>query len=564
MVTNSTNPKSRKWRDLSRFAIALVVLIAVNVIATRFFFRLDLTEDKRYTISSATRNILGDLDDVVYVDVYLEGQFPAEFERLQRSIRETLDEFQVYAGTRLQYRFIDPSGDGDVKIRNEVYKDLMQQGLTPTNLVADEGGKKVERLIFPGAMVSFQDKKMPVMLLKGNQSASSAQRLNQSVEGIEFELASAIKTLSQARSKRIAILRGHSEVSDDELYDLISALRNDYRVERVDLPRVQNLNGFDAIIMAKPEEPFSETDKFKIDQFVINGGKAMFFLNALHISMDSLGQEGAMAFPYNNNLDDMLFKWGVRLNHDLIQDVNSAFIPMFVGYMGDQPRLQPVSWRYYPLLNQFSGHPIVRNMDAIYGRFVGTLDTVKAAGIRKTPLVFTSPYTKVTQGPVNVSYNEARQQPDPAEYNRGPQAVAYLLEGEFQSLYTNRQAPDGSGRNFQERNKPSRILVVSDGDMVRNEINRQRNEAYPLGYDKISKATFANKEFALNALEYLLDDQGVILSRAKEIQLRPLDKLRIQDERTFWQMVNLVLPLVLIGAFGVARYYWRKRTFERF
>lgn len=566
MVNNkSAATKSRKWQDMLQFVVGIIVVILINIIASHYFFRLDLTEDKRYTISPATKKLLTELEDVVYVEVYLEGEFPAGFERLQRAIRETLDEFRVYAGNKLQYQFVDPSVATDAKARGQFYRQLAEKGLQPTNLFANVGDQRTEKIIFPGAIVSYGAKEQAVMLLKGNQASSSSERLNQSVEGVEFELASAIKALSQTNKPKVAIIKGHNELEDESIYDLVNTLAKNYQVEKVNLPERANLQGFEAIIVAKPETTFSEADKYKIDQYIINGGKAMFFVDALNISLDSIGAEGTLATPYDLNLDDLFFKYGVRLNQNLIQDMNAAYIPLFVGYMGNQPRTQPMPWRYFPIVNEFSKHPIVRNMDAIYTRFVGSIDTVKATGIIKTPLMFTSKYSKLVPLPAMVSFNEARMQVHPQQFNKGPLPIAYLLEGRFQSLYTNRQAPVSDGSiQFKAQGEASKIIVCSDGDLVRNEVDKSRNEAFPLGFDRLSKATFANKQFVINGLEYLLDEDGVILSRAKEIQLRPLDKVRINEERTLWQALNLGAPLLIVAVFGITRYYIRKRKYERF
>jgi ABC-2 type transport system permease protein len=557
--------RSQKWQDMLRFVVGIVVVILINIIASQFFFRLDLTEDKRYTISPATKKLLSSLEDVVYVEVYLEGEFPAGFERLQRSVRETLDEFRVYAGNNLQYRFVDPSVATDAKARGQFYRQLVEKGLQPTNLFANENDQRTEKIIFPGAIVSYGEKELPVMLLRGNQASSSAERLNQSVEGVEYELASVIKALAQKGKPRIGVIRGHGELEDEQIFDLAGALSQSYKVEKVNLPEQPSLQGYDAIIVAKPQTAFSEADKYKIDQYIVNGGKAMFFVNALNIALDSIGPNGVLAMPYELNLDDMFFKYGVRLNANLILDLSAAYIPMFVGYMGDKPQTQPVPWHYYPIINNFSRHPIVRNMDAVFTRFVGSIDTVKATGITKVPLMSTSKYSKTMAGPVMVSFNEARIQPDPQQFSQGPLPIAYMLEGKFRSLYTNRIPPVTDGSiHFKEQNQASKIIVCSDGDLVRNDINRSRNEAYPLGFERLSKVTFANKQFVINALEYLLDEDGVILSRTKEIQLRPLDKVKVNEERNMWQAINLGAPLLLVALFGVTRYYIRKRKYERF
>ncbi|SDK97870.1 gliding-associated putative ABC transporter substrate-binding component GldG [Catalinimonas alkaloidigena] len=561
-------PKTaRNYRDGLQYAVALVVIVLLNIIGTQVFFRLDLTEDQRYTLNPATETLLEEMDRPVLVDIYLEGEFPAGFARLQKAIREKLDEFRVYAGDNVQYRFVDPNAIADAKERAAFYRELQEKGVIPTNLVDREGAGRSEKVIWPGAIVRVGDREEPVIFLQGDQRASNASpeaRLNQSVEGVEYRLASAIQRATLTQRRKIGLIRKHGELDDYETYSLTQDLQRIYDVQKVDLDQQVSLEGFDAIIVAKPDSAFSEPDKFKIDQFVVNGGRALFFVDPLAIELDSIGPDGTVAFPLELNLLDLFFKWGVRINPDLIQDLNAAYIPMFVGYMGDQPQMRPMPWWFFPLANQFADHPITKNLDAVYLRFVSTIDTVKADGITKTPLMFTSQYSRIRPSPARVNFNEARLQPQREQFQAGPQAVAYLLEGRFQSLYTNRLSPvTVKTFEFREQNEPSQVLIVSDGDLPRNEVNRDRTDAFPLGFDRVSGLTFSNRDFIMNALEYMLDEDGVVLARNKEIALRPLDAPRIEQERVQWQLLNLVAPLALLVLFGVGRYFWRKRKYER-
>lgn len=552
---------TRKKKDLTRFLISAILLVVANIGLANWHFRVDLTEDKRYTISPATRQLLAGLDQDVTIDVYLEGDFPARFKRLQNAVRETLQEFQVYS-SRIRFNFIDPGAASDEQKRNEYYRQLVLKGIQPTNLVAQENGNRVEKIIFPGAIVSAAGKEVPVMLLKGNQAASPDERLNQSVEGLEYELATAIRQLARKKKKRIGYIEGHRELSTLETADLISSLQKDYEVYRVDLNKVPDLQALDAILVAKPLLPYTEAEKYKIDQFIMNGGKAMFFLDPVSIDLDSIRTAGTVAFPLDQNLQDLLFKYGVRVNGNLVQDINSGQIPMVVGMLGNQPQTQLMNWRYYPVLNGFSRHPITRNLDAVYGRFISTIDTVRSAGIRKHPLIITSPYSRVVATPVEVSLNEARQPVDPKLFTAGPQLVGILLEGRFRSVFANRPRPEGiaAGR-FVAQGKASQIIVVSDGDLVRNEVNKKTMQPYRLGFDRYSGATFANRDFVANGMDYLLDESRLISLRAKEIKLRPLDRVKVVAEKRQWQLLNLVLPLLILVLYGFLRYYRRQRRY---
>lgn len=559
------NP-SRKRRDLLRFLAVVAGLLLLNFLGQQFFFRLDLTQEKRYTMSAATRQLLTNLKQPVTVTVYLDGDFPPPFRRLQQSVRETLNEMQVYGGSNLKYVFIDPSAASTEKARNEYYQTLFKKGLSPTNLGANENGKRVEKIIFPWATVSAGGKEQRVLLLRGNQAAPSDVRLNQSIEGLEYELASAIRKLSPGKRKLIGVVEGHGELSNTEAGDLIGSLSQFYDVYRVDLSKVRDLRALNAVIVAKPATAYSETEKFKLDQFITQGGNALFFVDAMRVNLDSAARTGMLSFPQPVGLDDLLFKYGVRVNADLVLDLNSGVIPLVTGVEGNKPKVEPMPWQFYPLINNFSTHPITRNLDAVYTKFVSTMDTVKATGIRKTPLFFTSRYSRVLPSPVPVNLNDARLEPDRKLYKDKFKPVAYLLEGQFSSLYANRAEP-GTTRFQPARSpqaKPAKVLVVSDGDFVRSELDPKTGQPFRLGFDRLANTEFANRELVLNAVDYMLDETGLISVRGKQITLRPLDKLKVIEQRSRWQLLNLVAPLVLLGVFGVVRAWRRKRRYASF
>lgn len=541
--------------------IVILVLVGLNLLASYFFFRLDLTEEKRYSLSEGTENLLANLDDEVYIKVYLDGEMPAGFKRLQNAVRETLEEFKVQGGSNLNYRFVNPDDYSTEKDRNQFYEELFKKGLMPTNVVDTKGGKRTEKPIFPWATLTYKGQETKALLLKGSRLASSQEQLNQSYEGVEFQLASAISELTVGEKKKIGLLNTYGKVPAGRLSDAIVSLQKKYDVYQVDLPKSPNLDGLDAVLIIKPDVPFSEDDKFKLDQFVMRGGKALFFIDALKV--DSVGREGTYAYPSELNINDLLFRYGVRINTNLIKDLElCAAIPMNIGTVGDKPQIQLMPWRFFPLLNSVGKSPIVRNLDAVYARFTGTIDTVKAAGITKTPLLVTSKYTQIVKAPALVSYNEARQQPDPKTYTAGVQTVAYLLEGTFASLYQNRILPnDPKAKNFRPSSEPTSIMVCADGDVPLNDWDFKRNVPYPLGYDRFSKNTFANKDFILNAVDYLLDENGVITARNKEVKLRPLDKIQLAEKRTFWQVFNVGLPVILVVILGLAWGQWRKRKY---
>nr|MCU0355439.1 gliding motility-associated ABC transporter substrate-binding protein GldG [Cytophagales bacterium] len=490
-----------KRKHLLQFAIGIGAVVVLNLLASQFFFRLDLTEDQRYTIAPATERMLEKLDEPVLVTVYLEGNLPPAFKRLQTAVREKLEEFKAYAGDNIRYRFEDITAETDKKKLNERLYNLVQQGIQPTNLVDKEDGKTVERLVVPAAVVGYGGKDVPVMLLRGNQrtkGVGSEQILNQSVENVEYELASAIRQLTLKQKKRIGVVQGYGNLRPVQMADLITSLQAYYDVFLVNLPKQESLQGLDAVLIAKPDSAFTEADKYKLDQFIVNGGRALFFVDALK-SDTVLRGESTLAIDNDLNLDDLLFRYGARLNRNMVQDLNSGAIPMNVGKFGEQPQLQLMPWRFFPLVNTFSKHPIVRNLDAVYLHYTGNIDTVRAAGIRKVPLMFTSPYSRITAAPAKIDFNEARRDPDPKQFQAGPQPVAYLLEGKFRSLYANRiTAADPRAKTFREYGQLSAIVVCADGDLPANETDPKTGRPATLGYDRFLNVTFANKDFVLH------------------------------------------------------------------
>jgi len=558
------NLESRKLHDFLILGIGILVIINLNMFFSKYTVRLDLTEEKRYTISEASIELLKSLNDVVYIDVYLEGDFPPGFQRLQKAIRRTLEDFRVYAGDNIQYRFVNPDKIGGERGQQDLIRFLGEKGIQPTNLFANEDGKRTEKLIFPGAIVSYGGEEKGVMLLKGNKAANSQERLNQSVEGVEYELISTIEQLVNVDRKRIAMIHGHDELDSLDIASIKQTLLESYDVFDVDLPAKSTLEEYDGIIIAKPLKPFSDLDLYKIDQYIMKGGKAIFLVDMLDVSLDSISAEGSIGYPLDTNLDGIFFRYGVRINKDYLLDLNSGGFPVVVGNLGESPQIQLMPWPFYPIITNYSDHPVVRNLDATYLRFTSSIDTVGALGIRKIPLMFTSPYSKTAGTPVKVSLNDLRKQMSPEIFNEGSQPVAYLLHGQFTSLFKNRFLPEGAERDdFTDQGLPTSLIICSDGDLIRNEINPKTGMPYDLGFDPYLQAEFANADFMLNALSFLMDEDGVILSRNREITIRPLDKVRVENEKLKWQLINLVIPILLIIIFGIVRHYLRKKKYSR-
>ncbi|MFN8888087.1 MAG: gliding motility-associated ABC transporter substrate-binding protein GldG [Cyclobacteriaceae bacterium] len=556
---------SKKIGDLLLWANGLVLLVLINVLASTHFFRIDLTEEKRYTIKPQTKEMLANLDDEVFVEVFLEGDLNPGFKRFQKAIRETLDEFRIYSNNKIKYTFTDPNQAIGEKARNEFMSDLAAKGISPMNVIETKDGQRVEKFVFPGALVSYGGFETGVMMLKGSRAQGSQEVLNQSIENVEFELANAIYKMANTNRKKLGWVKGHGELDSLQMASFNAALLEQYDVFKTDLSKKKSFNHYDALIIAKPCAEFSEKEKYHLDQYLMRGGKALLLLDRLDASMDSASSENYFAFPYNLNLDDQLFKYGVRINSDLIQDRVSGKYPIVVGNAGNRPQMMQLDWPFFPLLNQYADHPITRNMDAIQSKFVSSIDTVKAVSVKKTPLVFSSAYSRKLTAPVKVSVNDLRRQLKEESFASGKIPVAYLLEGTFTSVYKNRFVPEGvDSAKFLEQSVPTKIIVMADGDIARNDINPRENKPQQLGYDPFSRYTFANQDLLLNMVAYLTDENGLIKTRNKEVKIRPLDKEKIRNERTYWQLINLVLPLIVLVAMGLLLTYMRKARYARF
>jgi ABC-2 type transport system permease protein len=558
------NLKSKQSGDFLMLANGIVLIVLINLLSSLYFHRFDLTEEKRYSIKEPTKEILKKLDDNVFIEIYLEGELNAEFRRFQKAIRETVEEFRIYSGNKIQYTFTDPSLALNQKARNEYIAELASKGVKPTNVIANSNGQKSEKLIFPGAVISYGSAETGLTLLKGNKAGTPAEEINQSIEGIEFELANAIHKLTTEDRKTIGIVTNHGEPDALKLVAFTNAASEVYEVKPVDLtsPLQQPL---DVLVFTKPTRGFTAIEKYNLDQYIMSGGKVLFLLDKLEASMDSASQNNYFAFPYNLDLDDQLFKYGLRINLDLIQDRNSGLYPVITGQTGGKPKIQLMNWPYFPLLNRYADHPITRNLDAVVTRFVSSVDTIKTAGIKKTPLIFTSQYSRTVNAPVSVNINEIRKNLSSENFTQSFIPVSYLLEGKFTSLYKNRFLPEGtSAKDFKEESVPTKIIVVADGDLALNEVNPRTQQPQALGFDPFTNYTFANQDLLLNMLAYLIDEGGLIHTRNKEVKIRPLDKEKIVSEKVMWQIINLVLPLIVLIAYGIVRVYLRKRKFANF
>ncbi len=546
---------------LLHFGVGLLVIILFFQIAGRYRFRLDMTEEKRFSISDPAKNLLRRMNEDVLVEVYLSGELPSNFVRFQKSIREILDEFSIYSNANFDIKFIDPAQAKSTKARNQFFQGLIDQGLQPTNLNYTQDGQSTQKMIFPGAMVSINGREIAVNLLKGNRATAPEEIINQSIENLEYEFASAIKQLINPDRKKVGLVIGHGEPDSTQLAGLTNAVLAKYDLFKINLPaRTTPITGYDLLLITKPSEPFSDEEKFLLDQYVMKGGHLAFFLDVLSINIDSALSSSSIAVPVKFNLEDLLFKYGVRINQNYVADLNAGTLPVVTGNIGDQPQISLLDWPYFPVVTNYGDHPMVRNMDAVMLKMVSTIDTVKAVGINKIPLLSSSANTKVIGYPVEISLNDLRSTLTPEQFQSGPKVMGYLLEGKFTSLFKNRFAPKAfRGVDKKDDGERSRIIVISDGNMITNEFSPENGQALPLGTEPFSQTNYANEELLMNMIDYLVDEDGLIEIRSKELKIRPLDKAKIKEERTKWQLLNLVVPILVLIAFGIGKMFWRKR-----
>lgn len=540
----------------------LLLVWLLTQLADRYRFRWDLTEEKRFSISDATKSTLKNLDQEVFVEVFLEGELPPEFERFQTSIRETLDEFSIYGN--VQFKFVDPNEANNAEARNRFQQSLMARGIQPTNLSYRRDGQSSRQLVFPGAVVSLGVKERPVNLLSGNRTSSKDEIINESIESLEYEFISAISGLVENR-KRVGMIVGHGEPDSTELVGLVGRVGENYDLFNVNLRnRTELITGYDAIILPKPTTEFSEREKYLLDQYVMRGGNMLVFYDALRVNPDSALAGGTVAIPYETNLDDLLFRYGVRVNRNYVLDVYAGSLPVVTGNIGDQPQIQQLPWPFFPVVTRYGDHASVKGLDASVLKFASTIDTVKAVGITKQPLLLTSERTKVLSPPVTVSLNDLQDELKPEFFTDGTKALGYLLEGKFISLYKNRFLPKGADKNeFIADGEDARIVVIGDGDLIRNDMDPQTNQALDLGVDPYAGVSYANGELVTRLLDYLTDEDGLVMIRSKEIKVRPLDKVKVKEEKTKWQVINVVLPILVILLFGGLKFFLRKRKFTK-
>lgn len=565
--------KNRIHNKTIKFLLSIILIIFAAYLLSIKYFRIDLTSEGRFTLSEYTKTILENLDDKVYIKVYLTGDgLPTTLKRYRREIKEELDEFKIYAEENLEFEFIDPSESSDNEVKFAFWKSLTDKGLLPIETIeVSDDGKTSSKMVFPGASVNYKGKEAIVNLLKtnGRNAPESEESVNNSIQSLEYELTNAIQKLSKKTKEKIAFIEGHGELNEYQLMDISTILSEYYTVMTGSINGTPGiLDEFKAIIIANPQFKFPEEDKFIIDQYIMKGGNVMWLIDGVKTSIDSLFITGStLSLAQDLNLNDMLFQYGVRVNHDLIMDAFSSPIGITTKGPDGNPLIKHFPWYYFPVLVSDNNHSISKYLNYIRTEFTSTIDTVGLQpGITKTILLHSSEHTKFEPIPARISLDQLNNMPAEYEMNSGRKAIAVLLEGKFSSVFNNRPVesyiPGVSNADVITNGKDAKMIIVSDGDIIRNEVSSE-GEIYPIGFDRFTQNEFVgNKEFILNSINYLCDDEGLMTIRSRELQMRLLDRESIQNKRFVIQFMNVLLPVILLSIFGLLILFIRRKRYK--
>ena len=544
-------------KKLKNTLFLIIGLIAINIVNQSFYQRFDLTENQRYTLSETTKTILSKIDKPLFISVYLEGDFPSEFKRLQVETLQYLEELAA-KNSNIIINFENP---------DEQREDLIKRGMMPSQLTVEEDGKLSEAIIFPWAEIKFGDQTKTISLLPTAIVTSQEEQLQKAIENLEYSFSNAISSVTQKEQKTIAFLSGNGQLADIYLISFLSKVSRKYKLAKFTLDSVvknpqktlQELNAFDLAIIAKPTQKFTTEEKFTLDQFIANGGKTLWMIDNVQADQDSLMATGKMlAYPRDLDLTDLLFSYGIRINTTLIKDLYAAKIALATGKVGNQTQFQNLDWFYHPLVSGNPNNAITKNIAPVRLQFANQIDTLKN-NIKKTPLLMSSPLTQKIGTPTIIELQSIADEPLEQEYVSGNQLFAVLLEGNFKSAYKNRIKPFETSL-FKENASNNKMIVISDGDIAKNQV--LKGKPTDLSRDKWTNEEFGNKDFLLNSVDYLLDDTGLIELRNKTLKISVLDKQKAYKERAFWQFLNVAFPLILLFTFGFIFNYLRKRKYS--
>ena len=518
--------------------------------------RWDLTDDRHYSLSEATKTLLKQTNAPIEVTLLLDGDLNAGFTRLKKATEELMDEMSVYADLSLTL----PSREG-----TELQDSL---GLRPIVIhEREQNGKTAQTTIYPYALISYKGRGAVVTLLKNTRGLSGEENLNNSIEQLEYAFAEALHRLQQTELPRIAIIEGHGEPDERYVWDLEQTLSQYFYVDRgaIIIPEqgvdVHLLDGYKAIIIANPQTAFSDIERFIIDQYIMRGGTVLWVVNGVRFSNDVLQSDGfTPIIPLDLGITDMLFRYGIRINPALVQDLQCMTIPVNVSEDPQTPNLQPFPWTYAPLLLTSNSSPITRNTGQVMSTFVSPIDAVGGEdGIDKRVLLATSTATRVTATPGEVNLNDLQPDLEAFRYQYVPVAVS--LEGTFNSAFAHRMMPDSivSDEPLRKQSVATRQVVVGSGSIIMNEV--ERNQVLPMGYDRYNQIQFSNRDFIANVLLWLTDSEGLIQLREKTVALRLLNDKRAHDERARVQAISTISPIAILALLGGVIWIIRKRKY---
>jgi gliding-associated putative ABC transporter substrate-binding component GldG len=557
-----------KVSGIARLLITVAAVIVIASAASLLRVRLDLTEDKRFTLSKPTKEILAGLKNDIFIQVYLDGEIPIPLKRLKRSVLDILEEFRIESGRRVDYEFINPASGGTDEQRNSRYQSLMKKGLSKIRLQAgDKEGGSSQKIIFPGMIVNYNGIEVPVNFLNNDPTIPYEENILHSIEGLEYQLIQTISTLSSDTIYKVAFIEGQGEFPEIETADITYNLAKFFTIDRGTIGgQIGSLDKYAAIIVAGPQKEFSEADKLVIDQYIMKGGKVLWLLDEVYVNSDSLtyGETAALYRPLN--LEDQLFRYGVRINPSIVQDIECQMIRLkVVGSDGNQ-QFTPAPWIYNPLLTPSNDHPVTRNINKVKGEFVNYIDTVGLdKAINKKILLTTSKYSRTVNPPMMISLNETSLLPDEKFFNKSYLPVAVLLEGVFPSAFRNRMTASITSERIEVKNEslPTKMVVVADGDVIKNEVRRSglQEIPQPLGQDRYTGMVYGNRDFIVNCLNYMVDDKGIMALRSRELKIRLLNSAKIKQEKLKWQLINIAGPVLLVILAGLIHGFFRKRKY---
>lgn len=573
LYLTATLLRAGKWKKRKtkvKFTVFCVVLLAMFIVSGNFLLRFDLTSDKRFSLSAVSKEIASEIDSPIEIELFLAGELEPGLRKLQREIFEKIAVMNVFANKPIRLKVTDPYGFGNPAKREEFINGLYEKGIVPTSLRQKTDQGVNTRLIFPGALIGSGGKEIAVNFLKYNPDFSHEFNFNHSAESVEFELVDAFMKLGRKQKSSVAFWDGNGTFNKYELLDFANALKGNFQVGRISAESLRaGPENVDVLIVAGPTQPFGENEKLIIDQYIMKGGKMLWLIDPVLVSIDSLSNGyQTYAFPRDLNLGDQLFKYGARLNYELLQDVECVQIPVNTAPAGAPPQWTLHPWYYSPLLTPADNHPLSRNLNRVFAEFTSSVDTVSGnKSIEKHIILTTSPYARRVESPSSVSLENINNPPARELFSEPFIPVGVLLEGEFTSVFENRMVENlgFAPSELIGKSAPTKIMVVADAGMAANKVNyaAQPPQIQELGYDRVSKQTFGNKEFLLNTVYYLSDEKGVMQLRNRTMKLRLLDPVKLREEKSFWQWLNVLLPLVLVAVFGLGYNLVRKRRFSR-